>query len=1322
MASTSQNLLANNTYRFSSTDDINVTLQFSVPSNCESWAFYMQLTPQQYKALDGFNITLNVYSLNDLNINVNMAGNFLAPALNIRNPDFLSQGYRSCRFPSAPLAPGFIMPTEWIALLTYSGGGGVFPFNDYGDIVVSVTTSAITPPMGNPRSSYRLPIRFILACPFEDLSKNIGTPDEPATLVTLVEDAIAYLETQIFGPIFSLSIYDRGDDPNNPNPTPLSPLAIRVTTDEVYGSDLYANPLQQLISDYQFNAYISVFVILNFNIDTGDPKLSPTGFSMITGPQGFKSVASAVLCKCKNYNGSYMSTSKLAKTIAHETCHYLGLNHVNACFDSDNTNTNIATCLTAASGGAYSSEIKRNVMYFVQFTDNVKDGTVGSNINPQEKFMLQLNPIVRHVMTSSLTPIQQVVVTIHTGTGFSNGSIFNWDGAGTDNDIGFSFTLKDGSQWPNPGWSLDTPNSDDFEAGSIKPYSLDPGYSTVNFFENLQGFIITKKTPTVLKQTYDAYAPDKEELDEDEWHLQGLTIYVNGVPRYNNDHIDIWLIGDDQGNASFADQLSSSSNPTSCNLTVGSDVYLRPSFIQSPVAPVFGVGQSIGIIQGFQVTNATWAIEIWVYVLQNSGTQVIVLIGDWTNGIFLRLNSGNYEGGTVISGSTNSVSAPVFARDTNTWIHLCLSFSNNNVVLFRNGVSVSSGAAAAVAAKGVNIGFDPSQSSVTTVSLGNLSIVTTGGLSLRSGNSIGGITGYLRNLSIWSVPKSSSDLQIDIFQVDNASNGLVGYWPLNEGDGDICYDCSAPSTGIYNVSLINTVWYSGNTLPPNTLYFMKSSSPAYVTIADNQGKISNKLRNSDMSIMFWAQVIPASWGTASGQRCLFGTSEFNISIYANGTQGSYTVGAVGSEVQKIDIPKGDIGTWVFFCIQYTQGAWIWWRNGSVLGTWKDTKPAFNATTWYLGGSPGNNNAYAIQFQNVWIFSSAVSTQNIRSQYMPYQNNGILPSTATNDGLLAFWPLNESAGPVIYDNSLVAPLVNGALPSGVSQIVRGTARPVPSMAFVDPGGSIVDVLSGITDASQSKPYNVYIASGQFPITTPMGITVNSWITVIGSGEANTLITYDAIYYSFAMSSNTGIRQLTAQMSNGGFSMVFAGSGVAANVSANNVTCLVDGYGSNPSNSSVFFTGISLKLSGCTFKMTNSNSGVVFRASRNVSPPGNVMAVDCNFSTNCMVIVIDVSGSNGIPMTGVFQRCRFDAMSATSIALRALSATSSIVAQDCIINGTTSGNITIINSSVRSKPRKRHRASNLVDDFLLVEHPSSLTTDSSNTRNLSGCETM
>lgn len=415
----------------------------------------------------------------------------------------LSQGYVAATVP-VNLAQTANVAGAWEARVNFSNvlAEGLGP----ADCTVRVCQRAEDPVHVPVPHTYTVPVNFFY----------VGS-NWRGSYTALLQNAIAYLQTSVFQQV------------------PLQIVASPVVylPGQAITSDLYSTATSALVSANAAANAINVFVVEAMTIDVP----GAVGFSMLPGPQGFTSPYTCVFVNVRNPAGRDGNAVLVARRIAHEIGHYLGLTHRSACLDAPcivSGDCSDADCYDAISPSPEqpSPPLRSQIAGNLMFTYNP-----GNVLNPDQRFLLLQAPIV-NVQTPPAppTPVTSLKVKIKTGS-----KVYAWwraDGAGTDDKVYFSIG-HDGrmlTQEVSSFWN-------DFEANSDWEYTLDP--MGLNL-EDIAKFTISK--------SYDITAHSNL-LGDDAWLLEGIGITVNGQQVYNRQGINTWLVDDDSGSNSWGDAI-----------------------------------------------------------------------------------------------------------------------------------------------------------------------------------------------------------------------------------------------------------------------------------------------------------------------------------------------------------------------------------------------------------------------------------------------------------------------------------------------------------------------------------------------------------------------------------------------------------------------------------------------------------------------------------------------------------------------------------------------------------------------------------------------
>jgi hypothetical protein len=165
-------------------------------------------------------------------------------------------------------------------------------------------------------------------------------------------------------------------------------------------------------------------------------------------------------------------------------------------------------------------------------------------------------------------------------------------------------------------------------------------------------------------------------------------------------------------------------------------------------------------------------IEAWVRPRALNFLRNIVTHGH-TNSppseVFLRINSGKYQVGSF-NGQDFSTSFEVPSADVGSWVHLAGVYDGARWLLYRNGELAAS----------------------TPHPLGTFFVDATWAIGARSGGRERFFQGDIRDVRIWNIPRGQQEIKADMDRtLEGDESGLVGYWPLNEGQDVVAHDLTS---------------------------------------------------------------------------------------------------------------------------------------------------------------------------------------------------------------------------------------------------------------------------------------------------------------------------------------------------------------------------------------------------------------------------------------------------------------------------------------------------------------------------------------------------
>ena len=266
-----------------------------------------------------------------------------------------------------------------------------------------------------------------------------------------------------------------------------------------------------------------------------------------------------------------------------------------------------------------------------------------------------------------------------------------------------------------------------------------------------------------------------------------------------------------------------------------------------------------------------------------------------------------------------------------------------------------------------------------------------------------------------SIPKQAELAQV----VSSLSNGLVGYWPLNEGSGTVANDNSG---GGNNGALVNyPTWTTVST--GEALSFDGATNYVELIPPNNGGATAADFSTGDFSACIWANP-----NSGDNQQYLFdkykntsGDIGWRIEVNAGG---SIEFGTLGSTGNNISATLSSSGTFHLICgVRSGTQLQLWLDDVEATGT--DTGGPTNISNSVAAlrigaiGSVAPNSLYQGQAYGARIYNRALSSAEIQSLYSSNQNpelaqaigpviSNITTTNITSTSATIDWSTNESA--------------------------------------------------------------------------------------------------------------------------------------------------------------------------------------------------------------------------------------------------------------------------------------------------------------------------
>ena len=200
--------------------------------------------------------------------------------------------------------------------------------------------------------------------------------------------------------------------------------------------------------------------------------------------------------------------------------------------------------------------------------------------------------------------------------------------------------------------------------------------------------------------------------------------------------------------------------------------------------PGIGVYSTHSLGAGYNLNTWTLEIKAHPYNMKSRGNDQLCRFCCWNEDgggqVLLRFNENGKPwktldivapSGRYVTGSTGDPATGSFEQ--NQWYMISIVWDGSNMSVYVNGEKDS-----------------PSENSVSgnqAVNLNRFEI----GMSWGGYGSSQSYTGRMAEMRIWNIARSASDIASTQCSVDPKSEGLVGYWKMNEGEGHVFHDSVA---------------------------------------------------------------------------------------------------------------------------------------------------------------------------------------------------------------------------------------------------------------------------------------------------------------------------------------------------------------------------------------------------------------------------------------------------------------------------------------------------------------------------------------------------
>jgi hypothetical protein len=184
----------------------------------------------------------------------------------------------------------------------------------------------------------------------------------------------------------------------------------------------------------------------------------------------------------------------------------------------------------------------------------------------------------------------------------------------------------------------------------------------------------------------------------------------------------------------------------------------------------------------------TWTLEIKAhpYNMKFRGADQLCRLACWNEDgggqVLLRFNENGKPwktldivsvNGRYVTGATGEGDNATGAFEPNAWYMISIVWNGNDLSVYINGEKDT-----------------PWQNTISGSQAFNLNRFEIG-MSWGGYGSAQSYTGRMAEMRIWNIARSQSDIASTLCSVDATSEGLLGYWKMNEGEGHIFHDSVA---------------------------------------------------------------------------------------------------------------------------------------------------------------------------------------------------------------------------------------------------------------------------------------------------------------------------------------------------------------------------------------------------------------------------------------------------------------------------------------------------------------------------------------------------
>lgn len=400
----------------------------------------------------------------------------------------------------------------------------------------------------------------------------------------------------------------------------------------------------------------------------------------------------------------------------------------------------------------------------------------------------------------------------------------------------------------------------------------------------------------------------------------------------------------------------------------------------------------------------TLTLELWVYIeSQRSWAGLVSKVFDTGAtesgyGLLLDGNSGVYFGAKVPSQGIEYLSSGANTVPLKEWHHIAGTYDGEQLRVYVDGVEK-----AAQTLVDSTIHHDPDN---------NLRMGV-----YQDNNEMHAFHGKLSEVRLWELVRSQTEIQATMgCRLTGAESGLVGYWPLNEGDGAIAQD----KTANHNSGTISGATWEEAQVPfteaSSVVQAWEETTPS-VTLAfdgDDYVEIQEPFNNnSEFTIELWLKpfIINDGWRGFIGKQ---GDQYRKPGLWICPSDNGLHYDSYSLEGERF----GELISGFFIAPnEWVHIAWIkqgqeyrFYRDGELFATKPAPENFYTAKSSYWIGRV--DNFFTGEMTDVRIWSRARTQAEIQAS-MRYRLTNVQP------GLVGYWPIVEGSGTTLNDYTISA---------------------------------------------------------------------------------------------------------------------------------------------------------------------------------------------------------------------------------------------------------------------------------------------------------------